>query len=117
MDSAMNVGLREEIIAELTTELEKDPTFDAALLKAKVNDAYRKVRGRKAYHNTSYTEEQIEKDLYNRYFQDIKDVALYNYNKEGGEFEKSRNENGTSIAWHTEDEVLGNISAFVGFLK
>lgn len=116
MDNAMNVGLREEIIAELTTELKSDPTFDAETLKLKVNDAYRKVKARKCYENTSYSKEKIEKDLYDRHFQDIKDIALYNYNKIGAEFQTSHNENSISRVWRTEDEVLGNITAFVGFL-
>ena len=117
MDSAMNVGLRDEIFAELKNELESVPTFNAVTLKSKVNDAYRKVRSRKAYENTSYDELQIEKDLRNRHFQDIKDVALYNYNKIGAEFQTSHNENSISRMWRTEDEVLGNIVAFVGFIK
>lgn len=115
MDEAMNVGLREEIIAELTIELGKEPTFDAEILKTKVNDAYRKVKSRKAYHHTSFTGEQIEKHLYENHYQDIKDIALYNFNMIGAEFQKSHSENGTSRTWRTEDEVLGNICAFVGF--
>ncbi len=113
MDENMNVGLREEIIAELTVELKGDPAFDANILKVKVNDAYRKVKSRKCYENTSYSEKQIEKDLYDRHFQDIKDIALYNYGKDGADFQISHSENGVSRSWITEDEVLGNISAFV----
>lgn len=113
MDENINVGLREEIIAELTVELKDDPAFDANILKVKVNDAYRKVKSRKCYENTSYSEKQIEKDLYNRHFQDIKDIALYNYGKDGADFQISHSENGVSRSWITEDEVLGNISAFV----
>ena len=113
MDESMNVGLREEIIAELTDEFGNDPAFDAKVLKIKVNDAYRKVRARKQYGNTSYSEMQIEKDLKEKHFQDIKDVALYNYNKIGAEFQLSHNENSVSRSWVSEDEVLGNICAFV----
>ena len=32
MDDAMNVGLKEEIIAELTIELARQPTFNADIL-------------------------------------------------------------------------------------
>lgn len=113
MDEGMNVGLREEILAELTEEFQSDPAFNAVSMKIKVNDAYRKVRSRKCYENTSYSEQQIEKDLYNRHFQDIKDIALYNYGKDGAEFQLSHSENGVSRSWITENEVLGNITAFV----
>lgn len=115
MDEAMSVGLKDEIIAELTVELKNQPTFDAEILAIKVRDAYRKVRSRKCYENTSYTEEQIEKHLYENHYQDIKDIALYNFNMIGAEFQKSHSENGTSRTWRTEDEILGNICAFVGF--
>lgn len=113
MDESMNVGLREEIIAELTVQLQDEPTFNAEILKIKVNDAYRKVKSRKHYENTSYSAEQIECDLYEKHFQDIKDVALYNYSIMGAEFQLSHSENGVGRTWRTEDEILGNICAFV----
>ena len=113
MDEGMIVGLREEIHAELTEEFKNDPAFNVTTMKIKVNDAYRKVRSRKCYENTSYTDKQIEKDLYDRHFQDVKDIALYNYGKDGAEFQLSHSENGISRTWRTEDEILGNITAFV----
>lgn len=114
MDEAMSVGLKDEIIAELTVELKNQPTFNAEILAIKVRDAYRKVRSRKCYENTSYTEEQIDKDLYDKHYQDIKDVALYNFATIGASFQTSHSENNISRTWRTEDEVLGNILAYVG---
>lgn len=116
MDEAMSVGLKDEIIAELTVELQNQPTFNAEILAIKVRDAYRKVRSRKCYENTSYTEEQIEKDLYYRHYQDIKDVAYYNFAIQGANFQISHSENNVSRTWRTEDEVLGNVNAFAGIL-
>lgn len=116
MDEAMNVGLKDEIIAELTIELKNEPTFDADILAIKVRDAYRKVRSRKCYENTSYTEEQIEKDLYDRHYQDIKDVALYNFAIQGANFQISHSENNISRTWRTEDEILSNVKSFVKIL-
>lgn len=113
MDESMNVGLREEVIAELTIRYQNEPWFNADILKTIVNDAYRKVKARKCYENTSYTDEQIEKDLYNRHFQDIKDVSIYHIVTDGAEHEILHSENGISRSWRTEDEILGNISAFV----
>ena len=114
MDKGMTVGLREEIIAEITAKYHKEPWFNAEVLRIDVNDAYRKVKSRKCYENTSYTDEQIEKDLYNRHFQDIKDIAIYRgISTSGAENEISHNENGVSRTWRTEDEILGNITAFV----
>ena len=116
MDEAMSVGLEDEIIAELTRELQNQPTFNADILAIKVRDAYRKVRSRKCYENTSYTEERIEQDLYNNHYQDIKDVALYNFATQGANFQTSHSENGVGRTWRTEDDILGNITSYVGFL-
>lgn len=116
MDDAMSVGLKDEIIAELTIELEKQPTFKAEILAIKVRDAYRKVRSRKHYENTSFTEEQIEKDLYDKHYQDIKDVAKYNFATKGADFQKSHSENNISRTWRTEEEVMSNVVAYVGVI-
>lgn len=116
MDEAMSVGLEQEIIAELTIELQNQPTFNAEILAIKVRDAYRKVRRRKLYENTSFSEEQIEKDLYDKHFQDIKDVAKYNFATMGADFQTSHSENSVSRVWRTEDEILGNITAYVKVL-
>lgn len=105
-----------EIVDELTLEFQSQPTFNADVLRLKVKDAVRKVRARKCYENTSKTENQIADDLYSRHYQDIKDVATYNFAKIGGYFETSHSENSTSRVWVTEDEVLGNITAFVKIL-
>lgn len=116
MDEAMSVGIKDEIIAELTVELQNQATFNAEILAIKVRDAYRKVRSRKCYEHTSYTEEQIEKDLYDKHYQDIKDVALYNFATIGANFQTSHSENSVSRTWRTEDEIMGNIVAYVGVL-
>ena len=66
MDELVN-----EIIAELTTELQNQPTFNADILANKVKGAYRKVRSRKCYENTSYSEEQINADLKERHYSSL----------------------------------------------
>lgn len=107
--------LIKEIVEELTPILKSQPTFNADDLNDKVKDAYRKVRSRKCYEHTSYTEEQINKDLYNKHYQDIKDVAKYNFVTMGADFQISHSENSVSRTWRTESEVMGNITAYVGF--
>lgn len=116
MDDAMSVGLKDEIIAELTVELQNQPTFNTEILAIKVRDAYRKVRSRKHYENTSFTEEQIEKDLYDKHYQDIKDVAKYNFATMGADFQTSHSENNISRTWRTEEEVMSNVVAYVGVI-
>ena len=109
MDELVN-----EIITEITPELKKNwPAFDADILANKVKGAYRKVRSRKCYEYTSYSEEQINADLKARHYQDILEMALYYVGKIGGYSETSHSENSISRTWRTEDEILGNIVAFV----
>ena len=58
MDNAMNVGLQEELIADLTTELINEPTFNAEVLAQKVISAIKEVKTARKYPKF-YTDEQI----------------------------------------------------------
>lgn len=115
MDEAMNVGLEQEIIAELTIELQGEPTFNAEILAVKVRNAIREVKMKRNYAATSYTDTQIEQDLYN-YFSTIKSVALYDYNQIGADFEQSHSENSVSRSWVSRDELFKGVHAFVKVL-
>ena len=46
----------------------------------------------------------------------IVNLALYDYNQEGGEFQTSSSENGTSRNWIDRDKILGKITPFVHVL-
>lgn len=112
MDETSKVGLQEELIAELTTELSKDPAFDAELLKAKVIGAIREVKRRRNYSATSFNEKQIEKDLFD-YYSIIRDVALFDYNQIGAEGQKSHNENSVSRTWVDREDLFKTVYSFV----
>lgn len=112
----MNKGLQEEIIEELTTELKNEPMFNANILEIKVKDAYREVKARRRYQNTSYSDKDIERDLYENYYQSIKKLALYYFNKEGAEFQNSHSENGVTRVWKSEDDILNGVPSFVKVL-
>lgn len=115
MDDKMGVSLQDEIIADLTAELGKDPGFSVDVLKSKVISAIREVKLKRNYGATSYTEKQIESDLYS-YYSVIKKVALYDYNQIGAEGEKSHNENGISRTWEDRDKLFSDVTAFVKVL-
>lgn len=115
MDEAMNVGLEQEIIEELTIELQGEPTFNAEILAIKVRNAIRELKMKRNYVVTSYTENQIEQDLYN-YYSVIKSVALYDYNQIGAEGEISHSENGTSRSYIDRDDLFRSVHAFVSVL-
>lgn len=108
----MDVGLQDEIVAELTVELQDEPTFNVNILAIKVKNAIREVKMKRNYQATSYTDEQIEKDLYN-YFSVIKSVALYDYNQIGAEGEQSHSENSVSRTWVDRDDLFKGVHAFV----
>lgn len=112
MDNAMNVGLQEELIAELTAELNTEPSFNAEILKSKVVGAIREVKRRRNYSATSFNEKQIEKDLYD-YYSIIRDVALFDYNQIGAEGQKSHNENSVSRTWVDREDLFKSVCAFV----
>ncbi len=108
----MDVGLEDEIVAELTVELQDEPTFNVNILATKVRNAIREVKMKRNYQATSYTDEQVEKDLYN-YFSVIKSVALYDYNQIGAEGEQSHSENSISRTWVDRDDLFKGVHAFV----
>lgn len=107
MDEEMKVGLKEELIADLTTELSGNPTFDSSALTQKVINAIKEVKRARKY-PSYYTDEQIEVDLY-EYYSNVRNLALYDYNMIGAEFEKSHNENSTSRSWMDRKELFNGV--------
>lgn len=116
MDEAMSVGLQEEIVAELTLEYQNQPTFSADIITIKVRNAIREVKNRRNYQATSYSDEEIEKDLYDNYYSVIKNLALYDFAQMGAPFETSHNENSISRTWVNRDEILRCVHSFVQVL-
>lgn len=114
MDEAMSVGIEQEIIAELAIELQGDATFNADILAVKVRNAIREVRKARNYPK-SYTEEQIQNDMYD-YFSNIRNIALYDYNQIGGEFQQSNSEPGNSRTYVDRDKLFSGICPFVRVL-
>lgn len=115
IDSGMKVGLEEEIMADLTAELSlTDPNFSPALLLPKVRNAIREVKRARNY-PASYTDAQIEADMYN-YYSNVRNIALYDYNQIGGEFQTSYNENSNSGHWMDRNKLFAGICAFVKVL-
>ena len=51
-----------------------------------------------------------------KHYQDIKDVAKYNFATMGADFQKSHSENNISRTWRTEEEVMSNVVAYVGVI-
>jgi hypothetical protein len=111
MDEEMSISLQGEIIAELTTELSSDATFNSDILKNKVVSAIRAFKTARGYSNNPqyYTDDRIEKDLYDNYYDDIKELALYRYNKIGVEGQESHSENGVSRSYIEEKDMFKSV--------
>ena len=112
IDSGMSVGLEEEILADLTAELSIDKTFNATLLLSKVKNALREVK-RARHYPSYYTEDQIKSDMYN-FFSNIRNIALYDYNQIGAEFQQTSSENSTSRSWTDRDKLFAGIIPLSG---
>ncbi len=107
MDENMNVGLQDELIADLTLELQGEPTFNPSVLTQKVVNAIREVKRARKY-PSYYTEVQIEKDLY-EFYSTIRGIAQYDYNLVGAEGETSHSENGVSRSYIERAKLFSGV--------
>lgn len=107
--------LENEIVTDLTAELNKQPTFDAQSLASKVKNAVREVMQRRNYGATSYKEQQILDDL-QQFYSVIRNLALYDFSQIGAPFEESHSENSTNRSWVKRESLLGSVCAFVEVL-
>lgn len=113
MDETMSVGLQDELIADLTIELSSEPTFNVDILKQKVIGAIREVKRARKY-PSYYTDEQIQTDLY-EYYSNIRNIALYDYNQIGIEFQISSSENGISRTYTDRNKLFSGIIPLSNF--
>lgn len=97
-----------DLLEDLTAELsETDSNFKQSLIIPKIKGAIREVRRVRNYPKY-YTESAIVEDLEN-YYSNIRNIALYDYNKIGGEFEESHSENSTSRNWEDRNKLFAGI--------
>lgn len=111
VDSGMEVGIEQEIIAELSLELQNDPAFNIEILAIKVRNALREVIRARSYPR-NYTERKIEEDIRD-YYSNIRNIALYDYNQIGSEFESNHSENSVSRSWVERERLFDGVYAFV----
>lgn len=97
-----------DLLEDLTAELSAtDPNFKEALIIPKIKGAIQEVRRARNYPK-HYSESAIVEDLEN-YYSNIRNIALYDYNKIGGEFEESHSENSISRSWGDRDKLFAGI--------
>lgn len=106
MDEQSKAEMLEDLISELKTD---DTEVNESLLKAKLNNAIREIK-REINYPSNFSEDAIMKDL-EKYYGNIHDLTIYDYNQIGAEGETSHSENGTSRTWKSRrDCFLGIVS-------
>lgn len=82
----------------LAVELQGEDSFNADVLMQKIEGAIRDVKAARRY-PTTYGEDRILLDLENNYYQNILDLARYDYNTFGAEGQQMSSENGITRQW------------------
>lgn len=108
--------LLEDVVADLTLELQNETDFDADALSVKVKGAILDVRQHRNYTASKMKEEDIQNDLYVNYYNIVLNVARYDYNQIGGEGEKSHTENGVTRNYVDRESLFNAVCPFVGVL-
>lgn len=107
MDEEIVLTLQDQLIADLTTELQGDNTFNKSVLKIKVVNAIKEVKRERRY-PSSYTDEMIDEDL-DRYYSNIRAIALYDYNQVGVEGQQSHSEGGVNRTWVDRKSLFNGV--------
>ena len=102
------MALADELLDDLGAELEAtDPDYNSAILSTKINVAIKKVTNARNYPDY-YTQETINTDL-EKYYTQIRDIALYMYNNVGVDFDKNYTSNKMSREVISESELYRGI--------
>lgn len=107
--------LANEVIGDLTIELQSDTDFNADILEVKVKNAIREIIAKRSYPE-SYTEARIVDDLNKKYYPYIVNLSRYDYNQIGAEGQKSHAEDDINRNWVSRDNMFIGIHTFVKVL-
>lgn len=103
--------MKNDIVAELQDELLEDGnTLDDVglrLLTSKVRGAIREVKAARRY-PSSYTAIMICADM-ERFYDNVKNIALYDFNHVGIEFQTGSSENGISRTFESRSKMFNGI--------
>ena len=108
----VDLGIELELLDLKTNEALSGKEQAVAILSSKIKNALREVRGKRNYPE-HFTDAQIEKDL-EKYYSNIRELALYDYNQFGAEGQTSHNENGTNRTWKSRNDCLIGVFAYCG---
>ena len=105
--------LKDEIFGDLHAQLSDDVGFDERVLESKLNIAFREVKQARTQkyggdYPSSMTEEQAAKDL-SQFYSHIFNLALFDYNTIGIEFQTSSTENSVTRTYRDRDRLFNGI--------
>lgn len=100
--------LKASVVESLVIELQSDPDFSEDILEEKVNNAVNEVKMQRRYKSLHYTEDMIEADIVN-FISNIRNIALYDYNQSGMDFQTNHQENGTNRSWMSRSRLLAGV--------
>ena len=105
--------LKEEILTELITQLEDEVGFKEEIVQSKLNIAFREVlQARTMKFGGRYPSSMSEEEQYNdlsQFTSHIFNLALFDYNTIGIEFQASSTENSTTRTYRDRDRLFNGI--------
>lgn len=113
----MNENTLEQLIKELCDDLEiANDTEDSEYKKliSKLNSAIKAIT--RIINFPDYYDEQMKKDYLEDYYDNVKDLTLYDYLQDGATGELTHNENGTNRTWKSRRECFLGIDSFASSL-
>lgn len=96
--------------------IEFDNLDENIIIEQLISEAWGKIKSQRY---NGHSESEIEKDfaeVQKTYESVALDLVLYNYSKEGAEFEKSNTENGITRSYISENDILSKIPPLIKFL-
>lgn len=102
-----------ELLADLEIELGVTDASDIAILTVKIKNAAREVSQTRNY-PSSFEEATIVDDL-EKYYSNIRKLAMYDYNQVGAELQASHNENGVNRAYIERMKCFNGVPSYARF--
>ena len=109
--------LRENIIDDLTTELQGEDDFNRGVLSVKAKNVIKEAILRINYKKgTKLNDSQIAADLNDNYYSVLVDVTRYDYNAIGMEGESHHSANGIARTMVDRDSLWRGVHAYIQVL-
>lgn len=110
--SEAEIKLQEEIIADITAEIGTEATFNLTALQCKTANAIREVKAARRY-PSYYTDAQKDEDV-QKYYANIRNIALYDYSKIGADFQDKHDELSSTQTWIDRNKLFFGVLPLSG---